>query len=534
MTAPKWNGWILIIALLAYTGALFQTSNAAYHYNDNHFSYTLDDAFIHMAMSKHIAENGVFGITPYEFSASSSSPLWTFLLAGIYKLTGPLEWIPLVMNWIFGLGIIVMLWLFSRRAQIGNVLTAGLIGAVIVFMPMIPIAMTGMEHLLHTFTVMGMLYTLWARIDSQAEDGFRPAWPLFIWSALAVSSRFETLFFAAAIALVLVFRKKWKSTVSCLAGTFIPVVSFGIYWMANGQSFLPNSVLLKGQTPNVHGIWSIIHSLGLDSFNRIVDHPHLYVLVFALLIGWWKSDSSETGLGRNRLFALLMILSIAMHAQFAKIGWFYRYESYLIVLSFTVISVLIHNFIKERIVKYALADFGFTIMAFTLFFGPFSLRATEAHNNTVQASHNIYQQQYLNGLFLKKYYNGVSMAANDIGAINFHASLKCLDLWGLGSRETMLIRRAGKTSTETIREVTQKRGVKIAVVYSSWFKDNMTLPEEWITVGTLSISHNVICGDDAVTFIATSPGEAEKLRQNLTEFSKTLPKDVIWEDLSED
>jgi hypothetical protein len=71
------NGWILPSALTVYTLALLGMICGVVLYN-GHVSYTLDDAYIHMAMAKHVAQDGVFGITPYEFSASSSSPLWTF------------------------------------------------------------------------------------------------------------------------------------------------------------------------------------------------------------------------------------------------------------------------------------------------------------------------------------------------------------------------------------------------------------------------------------------------------------------------
>ncbi len=39
------------------------------------------------------------------------------------------------------------------------------------------------------------------------------------------------------------------------------------------------------------------------------------------------------------------------------------------------------------------------------------------------------------GLFLNEYYNEDCIAANDIGAINYLADVKCIDLKGLGSKD---------------------------------------------------------------------------------------------------
>ncbi|HVD77156.1 MAG TPA: hypothetical protein VNH43_06075, partial [Vicinamibacteria bacterium] len=77
---------IALSILLVAVGALVAWS---WRHCAGHLVYALDDAYIHMAMARNLAEHGVFGVTRYGFTSSSSSPLWTLLLAGLFKLLGP-------------------------------------------------------------------------------------------------------------------------------------------------------------------------------------------------------------------------------------------------------------------------------------------------------------------------------------------------------------------------------------------------------------------------------------------------------------
>ena len=66
------------------------------------FVYAQDDPYIHLALARTLADHGVWGIRPTEFTSASSSPLWTLLLAALWKLGAQAVWVPFALNILFG------------------------------------------------------------------------------------------------------------------------------------------------------------------------------------------------------------------------------------------------------------------------------------------------------------------------------------------------------------------------------------------------------------------------------------------------
>ena len=63
-------------------------------------------------------------------------------------------------------------------------------------------------------------------------------------------------------------------------------------------------------------------------------------------------------------------------------------------------------------------------------------------------------------MFVKSYYEEKGVAANDIGAINYYADIKNLDLWGIGSIDVAKAKIERKYSTEYIAQLTDKEKLK--------------------------------------------------------------------------
>src|SRR3989304_3783024 len=83
----------------------------------------------------------------------------------------------------------------------------------------------------------------------------------------------------------------------------------------------------------------------------------------------------------------------------------------------------------------------------------------------------------------------VPQAANDIGAINYLADIKNLDLWGLASLEVAKAARGHYYEPELIVSLLITKKVKVAIVYN-WLNAYGGIPVSWVKVGEWKISNN--------------------------------------------
>ena len=154
-------------------------------------------------------------------------------------------------------------------------------------------------------------------------------------------------------------------------------------------------------------------------------------------------------------------------------------------------------------------------------------RGVTALKNIPQASQNIYEQQCQMALFIETYYNDQSIAANDIGAINYFTETRCLDLWGLSSMEVARAKLENSFNPRFIDRITKAENIKIAILYDHWFEPYGGLPSGWIKVGEWTIQNNVVCASKTISFFTVDTSEQDLLTQHLREFSPSLPLDII-------
>jgi asparagine N-glycosylation enzyme membrane subunit Stt3 len=91
----------------------------SFHAAGGHFTFPMDDAYIHLAMAKNLAVHGVWGVTRHAFSSTSSSPLWTLLIAACFRVAGVWAPMPLLLNLVISTILLIVVDCELNRNSIG-------------------------------------------------------------------------------------------------------------------------------------------------------------------------------------------------------------------------------------------------------------------------------------------------------------------------------------------------------------------------------------------------------------------------------
>jgi hypothetical protein len=525
--------WPLVIALGFYWITVLALMWQSVRLNQGHLIYPLDDAYIHMAIAKNASAHGVWGMTRYEFTSSTSSPLWTALLAAVYWASGVGEMAPLVLNVIFGSLIILVAYGLMRRNGGGAIGTCVVLLAVVFLSALPALTLTGMEHTLHTLIMLLFMSSsatvmFWSRPVPLAH-----ALRLTTLAALLTTVRYEGFFALIAVVVLLLATRHRRVAAGVGAGGLLPPAIYGLWAMHHGSYALPNSVLLealKGRLPavTVKGFGQLL--LWWRGFNSMVENPYLLVLVAAALIVLIVLLAASASDERVFLIAIFIAVTL-LHLEFATAGWFYRYEGYLVITGLIVLgatssawTAALRTWVGSRLPSsiYATAALLTLIVV-----SPIAVRAVHAMRQTVQATHNIFEQQYQMGLFVDRYYSGRVVAANDIGAITYFADIKLVDLYGLGSIDVARLMLTGNYTQAQIHSLATKSGVDLAIAYDDWFDIYGGLPSTWHKVGEWVVQEdNVVLGGNVVSFYAVRSAETPALVRNLKAFGSNLPSGV--------
>ncbi len=511
---PHWPLLIVTAVLLVVIAVQFALS---LNQNEGHFVYALDDAYIHMAMARNLARYGVWGVTRYEFSSSTSSLLWTLILAAIYVFTSS-AYVPFILNIICAVAAVVLADYFLRQTEVGELIRLTLLFGFALLTPLTPLVFTGMEHTAHIIFTLCLTYFS-ARLIADDRPGRTNSRIVLFLAALTPLMRYEGLFLIAVVAALLAWKRRYATGAMIVLVAVGPLALYGLYSWMHGSFFLPNPVLLKGTIPRA-GVFPFVQNAGRVAFAA----PHL---LFLWLLAIWLLVAGRLE-QRSRVLLLIFILTAVLHVFFARVGWFFRYEAYLVALAILIDGVALSESISRRkreetsLLRMALAVSLASISTVFLL-----VRANRAIRETIPAMQNIYEQHYQMATFLREYYQEASVAANDIGAINFMADIRCLDLLGLGSAEVTRAKLLGQYDSSRIDELARSHRVQIAMIYSGWFNNEGGVPTRWVEMGEWNIHGCVVCGAPVVSFYAVEPAEAERLKRNLREFSSRLPATVV-------
>lgn len=491
--------------------------------------YPLDDTYIHMSIAKNIALHGNWGISPNEFQSASSSILYTLLLSGLFKIFSVNTVIPFIINLVAG---IVLLFVIQRRLQKEDISYAAqfiILLLVIFFTPLPTLIISGMEHTLQCLFSFLFIFNFsdWiASLNNETSKKNLPA-SLFLYGAIICALRYEGLFIIAIACCVLLYYKKIIPAFLLGFIAVLPLIIFGIYSLQKGSYFLPNSVLLKASPVEMHGNGFInyISNILIDKLTiattGITALATQRLLVILPLVYLLFRNQIKTS---YKLIILFLSVCTVLQLAFAKTGWFYRYEAYLILCSTVIISVILIKYLKQfSFTRNKIAMPAFLLAAFFLFF-PLILRSAAAYSKASQACMNIYEQQYQMGSFIQRFHNTDTIAVNDIGAVSFFSKSTIIDLWGLANMQVAKAKKDNYNTPAFLNTVATNNDVKFAIVYDSWFESSLL--KNWNKVATWQIENNVINGDATVSFYSIKSNNDSLLKASLENYQPSLPANV--------
>ncbi len=491
-----------------------------------------------MAIAKNFAHNGIWGVTKYEFTSSSSSILWTLTLSLIFFLFKPNEITPFILNIFFASLVILTVYLIYLREKINNLVTLFVLISICLITPICPLVFTGLEHVFHILISIWFIYLVAMISVEKNRSGAMII--LLLCAFILPFLRYESVVLVITGALILYFNKKLFLASAIFLLSVLPLIIFGLHSIQKGWSFFPNSMLLKGLYPDIVNLNDFIGFCFL-LLKQLLTPVNISIILFSAGVIFFytlfrKRKNPGYLILKNKSIILLALWGVnaIMFYIYSRSGWSYRYQSFLVALTLFIVGLILMPYLNANYLKPERLNLNqiivmFIIFCFSIGYIYQAIQAIKINLETPRSATNIYQQQYQMASFIKKYYENSPIALNDIGASNYYADIKCVDLWGLSDLEISKLRRKNLITVNDIERIIKSNNVKIAILYDSWFKegDSSLIPNSWYKAGEWTILNNIIAGDSVISFYALTSDQKEILLNNLKSFSGSLPRGVI-------
>ncbi len=481
--------------------------------NSGHFTYTLDDPYIHLALAQRLRE-GHYGINPGEPAAPSSSILWPFLLVPVAGAAVG-EFLPLLLGILAAAATVVVYHRILATSVLAEPVRSDsmLISVLVVLLALatnvIGLPFTGMEHslqvLLAAVVVLGLI--------REAETGqVRP------WLVPAIAAgplvRYESLAVSAAATLYLWLRGHRRPVLVAGIATLVPIGLFSAFLANRGLGLLPGSVLLKAPTFSsdepVPGTLASLRTTLRDPTGVLLGLVAAWMLSVAVIS---RRIPAERALGGS------VALAAALHAIAGRYGAYHRWELYVVAVVLLALLFLERRVISDTAARYpaplvaAIGALWCVVVGGRYLFGLGTLPV---------AANNIYEQQYQMHRYVSEF-ERAPVAVNDLGYVSFGNRHYVLDLVGMGTPE-ILTQPEGAERTRWVEHAVTEHGIETAMIYDEWFEE---LPRPWRKVGEIHLSRPKITPAwEKVSFYATSEAAYPRVRDRVSAFRATLPPRV--------
>lgn len=489
-----------------------------------HFMYPQDDVYIHLSMARTLAQTGTWGIMPGEFVSVSSSPLWALILAASFFLIGSATlYLPLILNIVAVYAVVIILLNILRSFEITGPRAIGIVALVALVTPLGPFAFSGMEHAFHMVVVLLFVWALSKSLSNTERKN--DVYLLLCMAPLVTGLRYEGAFVIAVACGLLLLRKRFALMFAVGALGALPIVLLGMYSLAHGGHFLPNTLLVKKNLSL--SLIGTFKSMAAAAYINL--KTPLFMLSMPALLGtllytskrdadFWKPDT--IGLAVITGAFLLQVV-------FGKLSWvaMFRYEAFLVLVGTLYLFISLRTLSLRAWIPTKIISIPSLIlcMLLVLVASPM-LRRTISWPYAVLNARDLYTVTYQYAHFFSNEYPDSTIGAIDIGMLSYFGGprgVRVVDFWGLANNDITSARAMGTYSSSTMERIASDEHVRAAVLFDSWLGG--LIPSTWPRVATWSIDHNVTIGSSIVSFYAPSCADAALLENRMRSFSTTLP-----------
>jgi hypothetical protein len=511
------TSWPLVLVLTAGVVSLAVSVRASLAATHGVLVYAVDDAYIHMAVAKNLAQHGIWGCTPFHFSSSSSSPLWIVLLAATYLAAGLRDYLPLFLNILFAALALIAADYYLRRFSVPAMARCTALIGIAVGSSLTAMVLLGMEHVLH------FLLTIWfagAAAEAITREGGdriaarRDLILLCSLGALLGSSRYEGFFLVAIVCSTFMLRGRFARAALIAAASWVPAAIFGAISRWNGAFFLPNSLMLKAVGGATTGLGSLLKPIGPGDGAFLRGHVSLMIVAGLGLAAAFAYAMREGRIWRPQvLLPIWLLFAILLHGHFtfSSTYWAYRYDVYLLGFAIFAFAVTSAGLVAARLTTDL--TLAAVLVAITAYLGNYREgwfpRAEIAGAKYTNIEHVAIAK------FVAAYYPDETIAINDLGALAYYTDAHLVDLVGLGDLEPLLIqRRTGHYTSDDVREWVGSHHARIAILQVDWSLIIPLVPRQWREVSELALPPN----GKLVGFFAIDPEEAVRLRGTVQDY----------------
>ena len=493
--------FLLLATLMGYMLLLVLT--------ENNFVYAISAPYIHMTIAKYFIMDGILSVDGETYSSASSAPLWMMVLSPFYKLLGAklFVYFSAILNVIFQILTIVIIFKIVEKLTSQNLhYIYGIL--LILGTPFVTLTLGGAEHSLQIFLIIWFIYYFISYL--QNEESGEEKLKLLLLAPFIVFVRYEDFAFIVATAMVVAFYlRDWKFALSLLASSLIFVLIFA-FWSAVilGIDPVPTSIIAKTTVSQLSFI---------EKFLVNLRQPHIVVLLtlnFAIFIMAFRKNSQP-------LFILstIFIMTLIAHLLFARLGWMFRYEAYLVTFGLLNIIIYQHLFPLQK-------KWFFVLLAFLLLG-----LAKQIAYSPIYASFSakkIYEQKIQTANFVKEYYTASHLTTDNIGSIPYFSDVKVFDIHGLTNPEIITLKKQKIYTDKIKKELILKKNNEMIIAYGSRFKEESI--EGYKKIVDWHVTNRLHSSDSVISFYSRDD-KVEESYQKIKLFSEEKLSQnvkVVW------